>query len=101
MLKKKVNSVTKCVTVKRKTRVKPKFRRIRKSIRLPTWIWISIESYANKHELNRSQSIERACMFFLSNDKNEVTLDLETARMEVAILEQKFKNIKERKKNEN
>ena len=84
--------VTKCVT-----RVEPKFRKIRKSIRLPLWLWVSLESYSNKNKLNCSQAIHRACEYFLAQDKNEILIDLSEAKIRVVILEQKLKNIKERK----
>ena len=93
MQKKSTKGVTKCVT-----RVEPKNKRIRKSIRLPTWLWISIESYGGRNKLNRSQAVERACTSFLSSDKNEILIDLEEAKLKVAHLKQKLKNIKERKK---
>ena len=86
--------VTRCVT----TRVETRNRKIRKSIRLPMWMWVSIESYGNNNKLNRSHSVEKACMHFFSNNKNEILIDLEEANLKVAYLKQKLKNIKDRKK---
>ncbi|MEK6952293.1 MAG: hypothetical protein AABX29_04715 [Nanoarchaeota archaeon] len=88
--------VTKCVT-----RIEPRNRKIRKSIRLPLWLWISLETFGEKNKLNRSQAVQRACIFFISNNKNEVLMDLEEAKLKVAYLEQKLKNIKERKNEAN
>ncbi len=93
MQKKIRKGVTRCVT-----RVEPRNKKIRKSIRLPTWQWLSIESYGNKNKLNRSQAVQRACAFFLSSNRNEVLIDLEEAKIRVAYLNQKLKNIRGRKK---
>ena len=73
-------------------RVSPSTFKIRKSIALSKWLWSKIELYSDKFRVNRSQAVERGMMEFLSNQIHDDIAELKTAKIKVAMLEQKIKN---------
>jgi len=95
---KRTNGVKRSV----KTRVRSKNKRVapsltkkRKSVSLSSWLWSKIEIYCYKYRCNRSQAIERGMMEFLSKEINETIMELKSAKVKVAMLEQQIKNSNE------
>jgi hypothetical protein len=81
-----------------RSKVKPSLKKIRKSIRLSTFLWNRIDLYAERFRLNRSQVIERGMMFFLSDDINDLLAERDATRVKLAMLEQQIKNKYEKRR---
>ncbi len=91
------------VTVKKlngriKGRINPTFKKLKKSITLSRWLLLQLEDYAKQLRISRSQAIERICSYFFNTKQSEILLELSNKKIEVAMLEQKIKNIQENKK---
>lgn len=78
-----------------KKRVSPGLTKVRKSITLSRMLWSKVDIFAEKNGLNRSQSLEKGMVFFLSRGIHETIAELQATKVKVAMLEQEIKNAQE------
>ncbi len=74
-----------------------KVRKFRKTICLSGLLWEHLDSYASKNKYSRSRVAEMAIMTFFSDKTNEDWIDHDRLTEQLAVINQRIKNKKERK----